>query len=51
MGEKIDLHDDPTIRSHRDKDRDFVSVLVFCFRHIGYRENRRGNNEIVASTR
>ena len=45
MGEKMDLHGRPTIRSNRDLDRDFVTILVFCFRHIEYRDNRRGNDE------
>jgi len=40
MCEKIDSHDGPAIRSYRDLDRDFVTILVFCFRHFEYRENR-----------
>ena len=38
--ENLDLHSDPAIRGNRDVDRNFVTVLVFCFRHIEYRENR-----------
>ena len=38
-GEKNDLHGGSAIRSYRDLDRDFVSVLVFCLRHIEYRDN------------
>jgi hypothetical protein len=40
MGEKMDLHGVAAIRNYRDLDRDFVTILIFCLRHIECRENR-----------
>ncbi len=35
-GENPDSRDDPAGIRYRDLDRDFVTVLVLCFRHIEY---------------
>jgi hypothetical protein len=40
-----DLHDEPALTGYHDLDRNFVAILVFCFRHIEYGEDRRGNDE------
>ena len=45
MGDNRDLHEELAFISHPALDRNFVAVLVFCFRHIEYGEHRRGNNE------
>jgi len=38
MSENLDLHNDSAMIRYRGLDRDFVSVLVFCFSHVEYRE-------------
>jgi hypothetical protein len=46
MGENpADLHDESALTRYDDLDRNFVAILVFCFRHIEYGEDRRGKNE------
>ena len=40
-----DSHGDPPSSSHRGLDGDFMTILVFCFCHVEYREDRRGENE------
>jgi len=40
-----DSHDEPPSSSHRRLDGDFTAILVFCFRHVEYGEDRRGENE------
>ena len=45
MGTNPDLHDDPAVTGHLGLDGLFVAVLISCFRHIEYREDRRSNNE------
>jgi hypothetical protein len=40
-----DSHDDPTSSSHRGFDGDFMAILIFCFRHSEYGEDRRGDDE------
>jgi hypothetical protein len=45
MGDNPDSHEKLAFIRYRALDRNFVSVLVFCFRHIEYGEDRRGNNE------
>jgi hypothetical protein len=37
--ENPDLHDEPVFNSYRGLDRNFVAVLIFCFRHIEYGED------------
>lgn len=39
MGENADSHDEPLFFSYRKLDRDFMTVLVFSFRDIEYRED------------
>ena len=39
MGENADSHDEPLFFSYRKLDRDFMTVLVFNFRDIEYRED------------
>ena len=39
------LHDESALTGYHGLDRNFVAVLIFCFRHIEYGEDRRGNNE------
>jgi hypothetical protein len=41
----MDLHDDPGIRSNRNLDRNIVTILVLCIRHIEDRKNGGGNDE------
>ena len=45
MGENPDLHEEPARIRYSDLDRNFVTVLVFSFRHIECWEDRRGDNE------
>jgi hypothetical protein len=47
MSENLDLHDDSVsvMIRYRGLDRDFISVLVFGFGHIEYREGRRGETD------
>ena len=40
-----DSHDDPPSSSHRSLDRDFIAILVFCFRHIEHGKDGRDDNE------
>ena len=45
MGTNPGLHDDPAVADHLGLDRDFVAILISCFRHFEYGEDRRGNNK------
>ena len=45
MGDDPDLHEELAFISHRTLDRDVVAVLISCFRHFEYGEDRRGNEE------
>ena len=45
MGNNLALHDEPVVSDHLVLDRDFVAILISCFRHFEYGEDRRGNNE------
>jgi hypothetical protein len=45
MGTNPGLHDDPAVADHLGLDRDFVAILISCFRHFEHGEDRRGNNK------
>ena len=46
MGENpADLHDEPALTGYHNLDRNFVAILIFCFRHIEDGEDRRDNDE------
>ena len=45
MSDDPDLHEELAFISHCTPDRDVVAVLIFCFHHFEYGEDRRGNNE------
>jgi len=36
---------------YRGLDRNFISVLVFCFGHVEYRKGRRGDTEYYSISR
>jgi hypothetical protein len=40
-----DLHDEYALTRYHGLDRDFVAILIFCFRHVEYGDHRRGNDE------
>ena len=45
MGDNLDLHDHPAVTDRLGFDGDFVAILISCFRHFEYGEDRRGNDE------
>ena len=39
------LHKDCALKRRPNVDWNFAALLVFCFHHIEYRQDRRGNDE------